>query len=487
VIFFLQVNLISLYIQNNSISALSPQVFSKLERLQLLDLSRNSLTSQWIKEDLFQGLIRVVVINLSYNQLTRIDAALFKDQISLQALHLQNNQIDFVSPAAFQSLSNLHTLDLSHNRLSYIDGATFSNLLVLTRLFLDHNQIRKMDPDSLNNCTTLEDLGLSRNLLEEVPAAFQSSSLGLLKTLDIGENKITRISNLSFVGMSQLYGLRMVENFITEIPDGFCSSVPKIRVLNFSHNKIRNSQIGSRAFTSCPDLKVLRLDNNAIEELPPTLAPQLPSLLWFNVSGNRLKWTDYSLLPPTVEWVDLSYNSIESLTGPVAQTNRTLSNNINNRRMPLQLRVLDISYNKLEHLDQTTLPASLETLRVNHNQLKAIAPNTFILSTRIRRVELMGNQIQNLPLSALSLSPIPLGRTMPEFYLGDNPFLCCGMDWMLDLRNRLSLLRTLPRIIDLDRLTCTRMSTNVESSAIIPIGDASPRDFLCKYTSHCSR
>jgi Leucine-rich repeat (LRR) protein len=528
-IFKANLNLRELYLQNNSISALSSQVLSKMDQLLLLDLSSNTLSSQWIKEDMFKGLIRLVVLKISSNQLSYIDSIVFRDLISLQALHLDNNRIETINPESFHSLSNLHILDLSNNRLTYVDSSVFSRLFVLRQLYLDHNKIRKMDDDSLKNCSSLQDLGLADNAFTEVPVALQSAGLGLLTTLDIGENKISQVSNSSFAGMTQLYGLRMVDSRLTEIPSGFCESLKKLRVLNLSQNRIKT--VSSSAFTSCPELRVLRLDTNSLEELPSSLAPQLPSLLWLNVSENRLTWADYHSLPPTIEWLDLSYNSIQSLTGPLSLSSSSLLSsdeklkqiNANGKRSPggvppFHLRVLDVSYNKLKHLDQFALPSSLETLRANHNELKSVAPDTFIRISRIRRVELIGNQIENLPLASLRLQAIPSGRTLPEFYLGDNPFLCdCSMEWLTRV-TQLAILRTHPRIVDLDAIVCrttfsrsgrspstllvgsssssssqNNSSNNIgnsigigsQTTSLIPLVEARPRDFLCPYKSHC--
>jgi Leucine-rich repeat (LRR) protein len=464
-----------IYLSNNSISALSPQVFSGLDSLLSLDLSRNTLTSQWIKDNMFGGLRRLLILRLSQNQLSYVDGSLFADLLSLQALYLDNNRIETINPTAFASLSNLHVLDLSSNRLSFIDSRIMSNLFVLKQLYLDHNKIRRMDDDSLKNCTSLQDLGLADNLLQEVPVAFQAG-LSHLVTLDIGENRIGSVDNASFSGLGQLYGLRVVDNRLTEVPPGFCGSLKALRVLNMAQNRI--NKISATAFISCPELRALRLDTNVLEELPATLAPQLPSLLWLNVSENRLRWADYHQLPQTIEWLDLSYNSLESLGGPATSQERTQSSTPS-----YSLRVLDASHNSLTSLDYTTIPPTLETLRVNHNRLKSVAPDTFIRSSRLRRVELMGNELENLPLASLRFPPVPVGRSLPEFYLGGNPFLCdCSMEWLTRV-NQLSVLRTHPRIVDLDAIVCR--PTFSRPNAVVPLVETRPKDFLCPYKSHC--
>lgn len=475
-IFTSSIALRELYLQNNSISALAPHVFTGLDQLLVLDVSRNSLTSQWVRDSIFSGLIRLIVLKLSYNQLTSIDSV-FSELSSLQALYLDNNEISSISPSAFTQLRNLHILNLSNNRLQFVDGRLLSNLFVLRQLYLDHNQIREMDANSLKNCSSLEDLGLSNNHLQEVPVALRAG-LANLKTLDIGENRITFVSNEAF-DLPQVYGLRMVENRITELPAGFCSSMKNLRVLNIAQNNI--NKIHPEAFTNCTQVRALRLDGNSLVDLPTSQLTPLGQLLWLNVSDNNLRTAhlQYRLMGK-IEWLDLSHNEIESLKQSDKQNS--------------SIRVLDVSYNNLEMLDKDHIPPSLETLRVNHNKkLTKINPDTFVHATQLRRVELTGNQIENLPLSALKVSGGGVGssrgldKPLPEFYIGGNPFVCdCSMEWLTRV-NQLAVLRQYPNIVDLQAISCRPTSPrSTSNTAVVPLLEAQSKDFfLCPYTSHC--
>ncbi|CAG7785098.1 unnamed protein product [Allacma fusca] len=144
------------YLANNSISALAPAVFSGLNGLLLLDVSRNTLTSQWIREKMFNGLVRLLALRLSFNQLSSIDEMIFSDLINLQTLNLDHNRIESVHPGAFRMTANLRVLDLSHNRLVRLDEKVFGGLGVLRQLYLDHNKIRSVEDRLLENCTNLQ-------------------------------------------------------------------------------------------------------------------------------------------------------------------------------------------------------------------------------------------------------------------------------------------------------------------------------------------
>lgn len=466
-----------LHLQNNSITALSPSLFSTLDELLLLDLSRNGLSSLSIKDAVFGGLVRLMVLKLSFNALSFIDPLVFSNLMSLQALQLDNNRIENLHPEAFVSLSNLHVLDLTRNRLSFIDARLFGNMFVLRQLYLDHNKIRRIEEGVLLNVTSLRDLGLAGNLLSEVPVALRlAHGIRSVETLDLGENRITVVKNDSFQGLGQVYGLRLVDNRLVELPPGFCSSLNKLHVLNVAQNKL--SKISSTAFSGCPNLRALRLDTNNLEELPGSLS-SLPSLLWLNVSENRVRWADYHTLPPTVEWLDLSHNSLVTLGGLAISSKRV------GDKLPIRfhLRVLDASHNNLTHLDYTTVPPTLETLRLNSNRLKTLAPDTFSRAGRLRRVELMGNQLESLPLSALRIPAVEMDKPLPELFLGGNSFNCtCDMEWLTRV-NQLSLLRQYPQILDLDGIMCKSVSSR--KPEVTPLPDMKPRNFLCPYRSHC--
>jgi Leucine-rich repeat (LRR) protein len=129
----------------------------------------------------------------------------------------------------------------------------------------------------LKNCTSLQDLGLIGNKLTSIPKALHGLQV---RTLDIGENQITHVDSASFTGMSQLIGLRIVDNLLEEITS-LCETIPRLRVFNGAQNKI--TKVSPSAFVACPELKVLRLDSNRLSEIP-TL--ETPNLLWLNVSQN---------------------------------------------------------------------------------------------------------------------------------------------------------------------------------------------------------
>ncbi|ODM96531.1 Protein toll [Orchesella cincta] len=406
-------------LHNNSLTALSPMLLNGLEHLQVLDLSMNSLASQYIASEIFNSCVRLVILNLRSNQFTHISNTTFTNLYSLQILDISENLISSIDENTFAPMSNLHSLHLGRNRLVSIDSNMLNGLFVLSKLSLDYNQISVIRPDAMKNCTSLADLSLIGNRIGEsngeVPHALRS--LANLRSIDLGENSISQFHSESFYGNSNLIGLRLVENRISELGSDLCQYNKNLRVLNLAKNRIPSGKISSRAFHSCGNLRVLRLDENLLDEI--NFADTLPSLLWLNVSQNALKVLDYGLLPKKLEWLDIRYNELESLVGSHGG-----------------IRAMDASYNRLTNLSHHSIPTSIEILRVNNNRLNRISRDTFLGLSSLRRVEMISNQLENIPLNALRISPNgnPT-KPLPEFFFGGNALLCdCHMEYLAPSR-----------------------------------------------------
>ncbi|KAJ9585990.1 hypothetical protein L9F63_020367 [Diploptera punctata] len=455
-----------IYLQNNSISVLAPGLLEGLDQLLILDLSSNELTSNWVNRDTFSGLVRLVVLNLAHNDITRLDSHVFQDLYSLQMLNLEDNSIEVIADGAFSTLSNLHALTLSHNHLVQLESFHFTGLYVLNQLFVNNNNIKHIHPRTFENCTNLQDLGLSGNALTEVPAGI--GHLRYLKMLDLGENRISKLVNSSFDGLDQLYGVRLIDNELENISRDAFSALPSLQVLNLACNKIKVVDKG--AFGTNPTMRALRLDGNLLTNIDGVFT-QVTGLVWLNVSDNLLTWFDFGLLPQSLEWLDMHKNQVSKI------------GNYFDIRKELQIKMLDVSFNKLTEIGEGSIPNSVESVFLNDNLINKVQANTFLKKVNLSRVVLYANKLENLDLSALRLQPVPQDKELPQFYIGGNPFHCdCSMEWLHRI-NQQTHLRQHPRVMDLDTVTCKLTYSRGEINR--PLLDLTPSQFLCPYETHC--
>ncbi|XP_012225544.2 toll-like receptor 6 [Linepithema humile] len=452
-----------LKLQNNSISVLSPGLVAGMNQLVTLDLSRNVLTSSgWLNSATFSGLIRLVLLNLSHNRISKLDPALFKDLYTLQILNLRFNEIEVIPADTFSPMSNLHTLELAHNRLTYLDAYSLNGLFAVSLLALDSNMLEGIHPDAFRNCSSMLDLNLSDNNLESVPVALKD--MRILRTIDLGENQIRSMNKPGFRGMSSLYGLRMIGNEITNVTQEDLVELPALQILNLARNRIDFVEDG--AFTSNKELQAIRLDSNMLQDISGIFA-SAPGLVWLNISDNKIAQFDYSYLPEKLEWLDLHKNNIADLG--IAPRN-------------MKLKSLDVSFNNLTRIHSRSIPDSVELLFVNDNLIYSVEPQTFVSKTNLTRVDLYANYIDKMNLSAFQLTQVPPNRTLPEFYIGGNPFICdCTTEWLQRI-NSLTL-RQHPKVKDLESVYC-RLPYDRRKS-FIPLLEAKPSQFLCTYKAHC--
>ncbi|XP_045523253.1 toll-like receptor 7 [Pieris brassicae] len=455
-----------IYLNDNSLFELARGIFNRLEQLIVLDLSSNQLTSNHVDDGTFLGLIRLIVLNLSNNALTRIDGKTFKDLFVLQILNLKNNSIGYIEDNAFLPLYNLHTLNLAENRLHTIDENLFNGLFVLSKLTLNNNLLVNIDRKAFKNCSDLKELDLSSNQLLEVPNALWE--LPFLKTLDLGENQISDFRNGSFKNLNQLTGLRLIDNQIGNLSVGMFWDLPSLQVLNIAKNKIQAIERGT--FTRNGQLEAIRLDGNFLTDVNGVFST-LSSLLWLNLSENHLVWFDYAFVPSNLKWLDVHGNFIEHLGNYYKLQNE------------IRIKTLDVSHNRIVEISPMAIPNSVELLFINNNYLNSIHVNTFFDKKNLTRVDMYANELVHLELNSLRLSTVPVNRTLPEFYVGGNPFQCdCTMEW-LPIINNMTAMRQYPRVMDLENVMCKM--TNTRSGTHIPLPNLKTSDFLCEYETHC--
>ncbi|XP_058799427.1 toll-like receptor Tollo [Phymastichus coffea] len=455
-----------IHLRNNTLAVLPPGLFSELTQLLVLDLSANELSAEWINSATFTGLVRLVVLDLSDNQISRLESSVFRDLYSLQILRLQENLIDYLQENTFGALSNLHTLVLSDNRLSTIDATTFRGLHVLSLLSLDNNRLTDLHPTSLKNASSLQDLHLNGNRLMGIPEALKATPL--LRALDLGENLISELPKGAFDHMTHLSGLRLIDNNIGNLTKGIFDKIRELNILNLSGNRIQRIEPGT--FDENLKLQAIRLDGNQLTTIS-NLFSNLPNLVWLNVSDNKLRTFDYAMIPTALLWLDIHANEISEL------------GNYYEIESQLHLNTFDASVNRLTEITGSSIPTSVEMLYLNDNLISRVQSYAFFKKPNLTRVDLKGNRIRRIEPYALRITEVPSDKPLPEFYIGDNDYLCdCTMEWLQRV-NRQNQNRVQPRVMDLESIYCKLLYDR--ERLYVPLVEASHSQFLCKYDTHC--
>ncbi|KAG9338421.1 hypothetical protein JZ751_025825 [Albula glossodonta] len=270
------------------------------------------------------------ILDLSYNNIERIELQDFSLLKGLRKLFLQFNRISSVNPQAFSANPALEYLDISHNRLPQISSLPFSNLRALTYL------------DISNNAEVVLHLSPTISLLKD------------LQVLKLGNPHLTSFRKDSFQGLSSL----KLKEFLL-ITGDFTEYEPTS--LMPLHNLERLTlELNISVTLHMKDLVNFSASYNKIhlESQDPLIWTK--SLRRLNLRGNQLSDKVLSKLPESLEMLDLSFNDIKTITNMVPMKN---------------LVELYLSGNQLKSMPELSLFTSINLLHVDQNDIATFDTN----------------------------------------------------------------------------------------------------------------
>ncbi|KAL0869584.1 hypothetical protein ABMA27_005846 [Loxostege sticticalis] len=447
-----------LYLDNNNIKHIISNdeggPFFHLNRLEVLDLSQNSLTDIDIFS--FENYPnKMKKLSLAYNAIDKILGDVFGELTSLVELDLSHNLISDLTEEPFSNMTKLEVLKLNDNRIKNLNGAV-NNLQNLKHLFLKGNHIQNIDDQSLKIIYDLETFDISWNQLDSLTSVvfsrhwnhFASNSVckiklsgnhitsvpnatskeilerftrsirknfnpvDVLTELDLSKNEISNIEYNAFQSLVKLSSLDLSCNKLV----GFVVNphdLEHLKYLNLSTNYITNLYFES--FLSMSNLQNLDLSHNYLDVIPDKTFMNNYNLKYVNMTHNEIKELEnlrIKTFHPDGGVLDLSNNGLfkfNLLFGEGLRLNILLlnSNNISDASLvklhyQTELKTLDMSWNLIEELDENSLrlPVTLSTLNLNYNKIQKIAPSSFHQLGHLKMLRLAHNNLSEIEYGA---------------------------------------------------------------------------------------
>ncbi|KAL6443741.1 hypothetical protein ACFW04_001670 [Cataglyphis niger] len=384
---FKDIYLAKVNLSHNEISKIEAGAFENCVNITSLDFSHNKLDN--ISKYSFDSASYAMELQLSYNLFTSLNQIPLHNMTGLKILNVSHNLIHSVPRQTFPKLYELHTIDISHNNLSEIYNAVFQTLFSLRFLNLSHNSLEKIKPSTFGPLPTLLELDMSYNQLNDISRG-SLTRLASCRSLTVKNNRLTKIFQLPI----SLSHLDFSENLLEEIPStDVWPSMNALLSLDLSQNQLGdNLQEGS--FENLLTLRILNLQANNITKPPWQALSGLSSLQYLYLQDNymtKLEKAAFGRLPIVFE-LNLANNKINNVTSRAFEgllqlltlnlTNNNISHIPNGAFQGLvSLRTLDLSYNRLEKLDNKTHGLlddclSLERLNLSHNKISFITRKT---------------------------------------------------------------------------------------------------------------
>ena len=249
-----------------------PAEMARLDRLQMLSLANNRLTT--LPNEL-QALKNLVELRINRNKMKEIPACITAMLGQIAELKMAENEFETIT----EEMSTKSTSTMLRYR-DMLDRARRENVMNLSQM-----AIRAM-PSEIKDLQNLQDLNISNNQITALP-----DFVGLfakLKFLDMAFNRITelQLSEIpdSCSGCTALRHLSASYNQILDISDGL-SSLESLTLIDLQHNELVSLPVN---LSTLVNLQECFLNNNKIMELPGSTIECMTNMVKLHLHENRL-------------------------------------------------------------------------------------------------------------------------------------------------------------------------------------------------------
>ena len=396
-----------LYLDNNSIQFLPPQVFNNMVALEELYLFKNRLESVNFNNNmnLFDNMKHLKFLDLHSNNLTYF--GLFKEMFALDSLLLSYNHISKIE--GINNCLNLTNLDLNNNKIANFPKDILL-LKKLSTLNLQNNDLNEI-PNALGLMNSLVRLNIEGKPLIRLVGKMRNCSTEELKNY-----LKTRITDQDLEGTNMnkndLYDvnlndkeplvsfinnktLMMNNKKITELPiEEFQNSIQKntLDKIDFSQNQIENIFSFQYILNLIQSLSDLNLSQNLIDKFPISIL-SLPNLKILNISKNRiykfpyddLTSTNISDLKCSLVFLDASFNRFDKIPDVTG--------------FFTSLSTLNLSNNKIRSIDNILNMkfSNLDTFNVSDNQIGGIPNKIYKSIPNVKTILFANNNLRDIP------------------------------------------------------------------------------------------
>lgn len=137
------------------------------------------ISSSSIDQTDMDKMLDCAVIDLSENEIERVEKTFFDNHLQLESLNLNNNRLTFLPEHVFAGIANLKKLSLRNNFIEVLSCDLFRFNIKLEHIDFSNNQLTRVPPNVFNNLDNLRFASFSGNPC--VDLAFPQTTLKELK------------------------------------------------------------------------------------------------------------------------------------------------------------------------------------------------------------------------------------------------------------------------------------------------------------------
>ncbi|XP_055301669.1 uncharacterized protein LOC129568127 [Sitodiplosis mosellana] len=371
--FYLQV----LNLSHNNLKKLDIKIGGNLY-LTHLDVSSNQITK--VETNALKYLQKLVFLNLSQNPIRKLNSGTFAGLANLEYLNLSQTELTEIQPGTFSSFKALRILWLSKNHIKILDGNIFSPSHSLGMLFIDENPIEELNDFTELFVTTSIHIGtnLKKPISMQIKMKFVCCVLLLvLSILTVNCNVFGIPAFEPFNGFNLTFKCEgdceesvsnLISRSFTEPPPGFAYGEQNQYVHTISFHNCKVDEIPRGIFSAYPNIQSFDVSKVGIKSLGSHSFDVAGQLEIFNASHNQLTEVPAELFLYCMHLtnVDFSNNQIERID-PDAFVSHPVHGGS-------QIKHLNLSRNNISEVNAQIFNKliALVTLDLSHNQIEQI-------------------------------------------------------------------------------------------------------------------
>lgn len=275
-----------LYLSHNNLEEFPASwAFRNMLKLGLLDLANNNIK----KVHAFGKEVELASLYLNNNQIEEIPADLCGFSDNTESLNFSYNKLKKI-PNIFDA-SSIHVMgsvDFSNNEISGVDNAGGYKGINASTVSLANNKLAKFPSELISAGSPIITLDLSGNQMTSIPkGSIRGKYAYLLQVMDFRFNKLTSLSD-DFLSdnMPYITNIDLSYNCFSQVPTQPLNSA-NLRAFGINHQRDAQGNRPLRTWptgiTKCPSLIQFQIGSNDIRKVDETLTSHLYIV---NISDN---------------------------------------------------------------------------------------------------------------------------------------------------------------------------------------------------------
>ncbi|CAH0560624.1 unnamed protein product [Brassicogethes aeneus] len=147
---------------NNPLGQFGKNVFKNAHLTDIHKLKFQNCSIQNLHGEAFNGLLLLIELDLSRNELSTLDKNIFSENIKLRVINFSYNKIKVIESGLFYNMTYAQKISLDHNEIETLEKNTFRYLPALQHISLDNNKLKSLSLD-FETMPKLNSLSLKSN------------------------------------------------------------------------------------------------------------------------------------------------------------------------------------------------------------------------------------------------------------------------------------------------------------------------------------